>query len=139
MTPEEFKKLAYVELANNDARRLAEAIEGELGTYKDGIDELLRWGKANEAFPNMSVSDMWETDRQLSGGGKLPKTKAQYWMSDPVWAALEDLQFLKGLWRKNAPGRQVPLDLLSEIAANHRHVSLDVVVSRRGRSKDRRP
>ena len=141
MTDDEFKKFALMELANQDTLALVAGIRDRSGLLGAGIKEILRLIDAQKSFPGMSLTRMWEVDRLLSDdkkSGRPSPSDLQRLMIDPAWAAVTDLEKLKRLWREVHPTKQVPLELLTDIAVTYRDVDRATVVARRSRPKTRR-
>jgi hypothetical protein len=140
VTDDEFQRAAMMELSSRDATALAQALRDGSGLIGAGIKELLRLHKAQEVFPGMSLMEMWATDRALAGQkqGRPTDTDLQRLMRDPAWAAVGDLEHLKGLWRELRPGKQVPVEFLTDIVVRYRDVDRSAVVARRSRPKSRR-
>lgn len=135
----DFKAVAIGEMSNRDTLAIARGVKDGSGIIGEGAMEVLRWMKAREAFPQMSLTDMWATDRALGGNknGRPQLTELQRLMLDPAWMAVDDLEFLKGLWRELMPGKKVPLEKLTDIVVSYRDVDRSVLVARRNRPKSR--
>lgn len=140
MTNEEFETAAIMELASQDTLALMRAIQDGTGLIADGAGEIGRWMKAREAFPGMTLLQMWATDRDLSGQkrGRPTSSDLQRVMLDPAWLAVIDLERLKTLWRELRPTEQVPVEFLTDIVVSYRDVDRSAVVARRNRPKSRR-
>lgn len=140
MTDDDFQRVAMTELSNRDTMALAKALRDGSGITGAGIAETLRLHRGQEVFPGMSLTEMWATDRALSGQkqGRPTDTDLQRLMRDPAWAAVGDLEHLKGLWRELRPGKQVPVEFLTDIVVRYRDVDRSAVVARRSRPKSRR-
>lgn len=141
MTRGEFKSFAIHELANRDTQKVMEALRGGDGLIGWGAKELGRWHDAREAFPSLTVPEMWKIDRVLSGE-RAPHRPAtggyEKMMLDPAWVAVDDLEYLKGLWRASNPNRQVPLEFLTDIVVEFRNVDRSAVAARRHKAKAKR-
>lgn len=140
MTLDEFKTFALHELANEDMRALVAALQGENGLMRDGINEVLRLAKAWEVFPSMSMIEMWATDHSLESTGKRgrpTKPDLHRFMSDPAWAATQDLKKLKQIWREVFPSKRPPVEFLTDIAVAYRGADRATVEARRSRPKKR--
>jgi hypothetical protein len=141
MTLDEFKTLALHELANRDTEKVIEALRSGDGFIGWGASELGRLQKAREAFPTLTVPGMWKIDRELSGeraSHRPATTDYEKMMLDPAWVAVDDLEYLKGLWRSSNPKRQVPLEFLTDIVVEFRDVDRSAVAARRNKTKAKR-
>ena len=141
MTPEEFKTFALHELANRDTKKVVEALRSGDGFVGWGAGELSRWQKAREAFPALSIPEMWKFDRALSGDQAAHRpatTDYEKMMLDPAWVAVDDLGYLKSLWRSANPKRQVPLEFLTDIVVEFRNVDRRALIARRNKARAKR-
>lgn len=142
MSDEAFRRIAVMEMANRDTYAFIDAQRNGTGFLGALKREMKRLYEAQKSFPKMWLKDMWDTDRRLSGENKRrrpPLTDLQKAINDPSWLALDDLDFLKELWKEERPGQQVPLDFLTEIVSDYRDVDYETLVSRRNKAKSRRP
>ena len=140
MTEDEFWQIGKMELSRQDTLAMIDAFQGGDNMIAKGIKELQRWAKAQEAFPGMSLLEMWETDRALgeTKEGRPELSDLKKIMCDPAWAAVADIERLKSLWRELMPGKQIPLEMLTDISTEYRDANREAVVARRNRPKTRR-
>lgn len=140
MIDDDFEMAANMELSRRDTQAVMDAMKDGSGLTGQGIAELIRLGKAQEAFPGMTLQEMWRTDRRLEGieNGRPKVSDIQKVMKDPSWVAVADLEHLKGFWKEMRPGQQVPLEFLTDIVARYRDIDRATLVARRSRPKSRR-